>query len=223
MSTLTLDKPAKILCALFPCVAIGLLNGLYKEKLYTLDPLWFWLFDIFQFVVLPAGVLYALAKYAGVRPSHYGFRLTTATGLVGLTLLATFLYWMAYEPVRQILWEALDDSPPRFTYLSVLPDAVLPRFALVLYMAASAALVEETRFRGLPWLYFQERESKRWAPWLYVLSSATFFAFIHSENGLHEVGAAFVLGIVGCLLYMKIKNLWPLVGAHFCLDVAAFW
>jgi len=45
-----------LLLAMLPSVSIGLVNGFYKESIYHLDPIWFWLADLTQFVFVPVVV-----------------------------------------------------------------------------------------------------------------------------------------------------------------------
>ena len=216
-------NPNILLLAILPSLTIGLLNGFYKESLYSFEPVWFWVADVAQFVLLPCSVFFALAHYGGVRPNRYGFRAMGIGHLTGLTVLATFLFWLSYEPFTRLFSALLNASAPEFSYHSVIPQSPVLHSLVVLYFAATAAFVEETIFRALPWYYFSLQKAGRSPMWRYVLGSSLFFGLIHWENGSHEVASAFVLGVVACMLYAKIKNIWPLVGAHFFTNVRVFW
>ena len=55
----------------------------------------------------------------------------------------------------------------------------------------------------------------------YAISSLLFFGIMHWENGVHEILATFALGFATCILYAKLRSIWPFVIAHTWIDVAA--
>ncbi|TDI84331.1 MAG: CPBP family intramembrane metalloprotease [Caldithrix sp.] len=167
--------------------------------------------------------LYALKRFGGWRPRQYGFHPIGAVDFVGLTLIAAFLFWLFYEPVGRLFSIWLGTNSPDFSYKSVLPSSLLLRALVVVYFAATAAVVEEVMFRALPWCFFSSRDGSGSPFWRYALISSLLFGLIHWENGAHEVVSTFMLGFVACVLYVKINNIWPLIGAHFVTDVRSFW
>ncbi len=94
-------RPDLLILALLPSVMLGLLNGWYGPLLTRIGPLWFWLADLCQFVLVPLAIGLLLLIRAGVRPSDYGFRgpneRAGAWRLVKLSCLVTVYYWLAYE------------------------------------------------------------------------------------------------------------------------------
>ena len=211
---------------MLPSLAIGLLNGFYLESLHALNPLWFWMADIAQYVLVPGVVFYALLRYGGIRPNQYGYKAITASDLIGLTALITFIFWLSYKPLGILFSILLGTTDPEFGYASTIPQPTVLHAITVLYFAVTAALVEETVFRALPWLYIMRLPASRFDRFnipAYVLCSSILFGLVHWENGLHEVLSTFVLGVIACLLYSRIRNIWPLVGAHFLTDVYIFW
>jgi membrane protease YdiL (CAAX protease family) len=110
-----------------------------------------------------------------------------------------------------------------FGYSLLVPESFLPKIGVVLYLSATAALVEEAVFRGLPWFYFSMVRPNRKPITLYILSTSFLFSAIHCEQGPQGMIAVFSLGIVSALLYVKIQNLWPFVIGHFIMDVISFW
>ena len=216
-------KPNILLLAILPSIAIGLMNGFYKESLYSLAPIWFWVVDAVQFVLIPSVALFALAYLGGVRPNRYGFRHIGIANLILLTVLATLIFGLLYEPFSFFFSILLKTSVPEFTYKKIIPQSPVLHLIVVLYFSASAAFVEEIVFRAIPWYYFSLQKAEKSHMWLYIISSSLLFGLIHWENGLHEVASTFVLGVFACVLYAKIKNIWPLVGAHFITDILSFW
>jgi membrane protease YdiL (CAAX protease family) len=92
-----------------------------------------------------------------------------------------------------------------------------------LYLAITAGIVEEIFFRGLPFLYVIERFPAKIPTGTYVVTTALLFGAIHWENGGHEVVATFIYGVFAAAFYLKLRDLWPLIGAHALIDVWGFW
>ena len=222
-----LPQPEVIACAMFPIVALSLANALYKSALMTQAPVLYWLQDGLTFVFFPLAGAALLARVASCRPADYGFkRIDTATALFeisALSMLALAMFALSYGFGLRLgasLWpgEGTNHALP-----GLLPAGIASRVLVVFYLSVTAGVVEEAVYRGLPWLYLQQRCTPRWRVPVYVLASAFVFSFIHSEQGLHAVLATFLLGVVWALLYTRIQNLWPFVMAHILVDVWSFW
>jgi len=218
-------RPALILAAVAPVIALGLLNGLYLEPLHARAPLAFWTADALHFVVLPLLALYLLRRLGlswaalGLAPPASA---RSALLLGGQTLLAWAAYTVVYLGTRQLAARLLDGTAPAFGYGTALPDYDLARLAGVLYFAASAALSEEFVYRGVLWAWARARLPARTARAVFSAGSALLFAAIHWENGAHELAATFALGLLAGALYLRIASLWPLIGAHFLVDLFEF-
>jgi membrane protease YdiL (CAAX protease family) len=108
-----------------------------------------------------------------------------------------------------------------FQWFSYDFPATFPWQALViLYACLSAALVEEIIFRGLliPWL-----ESRGLKVWTSVFVSALLFAGIHWCQGPVQLAHTFVFGMITGMSFATSRKLWPLILAHFFVDLVAFW
>jgi membrane protease YdiL (CAAX protease family) len=222
-----LNRRSVIALAVLPSVALGLLNDLYLEPLSRYGAACFWAADFGQYVVVPTAVAFVLAGAGGIKPRDYGFRSvrsgTSIAEAIGLCLFMCAMYWLAYEPVKQISYRFLWRYAGTFGYASMQPEAPFLRHGVTWYLSVTAAFVEEAVFRGLPWLYFAEWNLPRYRTTLYVASTSLLFAATHSEQGAPGMLAALSLGIVTAMLYVKIRNLWPFVAAHFVIDVFSFW
>ena len=222
----TIDRRTVVIAALFPTVAISLLNGTYKQQLFTYSKSLFWMQDLGHFVVVPALCLWLLARVARVYPRNYGFvkigRSWRVGELVYLCLLLTAVFWMCYEPVSKAAYQLMTVTLPTFTYVGLVPEHPLGSFLVALYFALTAAVTEEVMFRAFPWYYFGLVFRKP-NVLLYALITAAIFGFIHWENGLHEVIATFVLGFVLALFYAKVSNIWPFIFGHFLIDFRLFY
>jgi len=222
-----IDPRTAVLVATFPSITIALVNGWYKAELYALQPAGFWAADIGQFVVVPAASLWWLWRAAGVGPRDYGFLAPARRGewvrLAGLTALVSAVFLVCYLPLVAPAGRLLHETVPEFDYGKAIPELSALKLVTVGYYALTAALVEETMFRALPWLWFSRVYGRDRAVVSYTVASSILFGWIHWENGMHEVVVTALLGAVACLLYARIRNVWPFVGAHFVTDVVSFW
>lgn len=214
---------AALLVAAFPTIGVLLLNGFWNEPLYRASPMAFWIADVLTHVILPASMLTWLALRYDLWPRDYGFTpwLGRQADLLGLTLLATALFWVSYKPVAAFFGHLLLSEGAAVTYVDVMPGSPLARLLVAVYFSVSAAVFEEIMYRGLPHAYCM-RGFAAARPGLYVLLSAALFGMAHWENGLHEILGTGCLGLLACALYLKIQTLWPLIGAHFIVDMASF-
>jgi uncharacterized protein len=219
----SLQQQDVILLALFPFIALGLANGLYFTTLAVSNPLLYWIADGFQFVAVPALSFWFLIKH-GVLPVDYGFHGpipgSSLAENFGLVLFITFLYWLSFDPINSILYRVFWDSASAIPFSPALPEAKAWRILLIVYASLTAALIEESVFRALPWLYFEKRLRSPELP--YVLTTSLLFGLVHWEQGIHTIVAAGILGIVAALLYVGIRNIWPFIIAHFITDMWSF-
>lgn len=56
---------------------------------------------------------------------------------------------------------------------------------------------------------------------LYAYSPALYWLF--DVFKFIEAIATFVYGLFASALYLKLRDLWPLIGAHIVIDLWAFW
>ncbi len=203
----------------------GLLNGFYNGPLYRLAPPLFWLADLTLFVIAPTAVAYWLARLANVRPRHYGLNIPPNGGMESLvtSLLFAFVLVATYEAARYIGWLFTWRwyVEPDFSYGAITPNGPL-RPIIAVYWALTAGLMESVFYIGLPWYIWRDRLglAHRRRPFLWL--SALAFAAVHWEQGSHNVIGAFAFGFVACLLYWKVSDLWPVVGAHVMTDILSF-
>ena len=129
----------------------------------------------------------------------------------------------AYRPVEVIAYGFLWPYAGTFSAAAMLPESGLRRIPGVLYLSITAGLVEEAVFRGLPWLYLSTFAHFRRRVPVYVISTFLLFSLVHSEQGPHGMLAALSFGIAAAILYLKIRNLWPIAIGHVATDVIGFW
>lgn len=209
--------------AAFPTIGLLLLNGFWNEPLYRASATGFWIADVLSHVVIPAAMLVWLALRHNVRPRNYGLTSWRERrgDLIGLTLLATALFWGSYKPVATFFGHLLLSEGAAVTYVDVMPSPPFAHLLVAIYFSLSAAIFEEIMYRGLPYVYCMHGYTVA-RPGLYIICSAALFGMAHWENGAHEIIGTACLGLFACALYLKIQTLWPLIGAHFIVDMAGF-
>jgi len=222
----TIEQRTAILLGLFPTVGILMLNGFWTAPLFQYSPTLYWTIDILSHFIVPLIVLYGLAKMYRLYPAGYGFiapgGVTRWADLIGLTLIVGAMLWISYVPVSAMLGQLFGSELSAFTYFNVLPESGATRVLVGIYFSVSAGLFEEIMYRALPWVYFSKLTTARTPVVSYAFVSSILFGFAHWENGVHEICATFVLGFVACMLYAKIRNIWPFVIAHTWIDLTAF-
>jgi len=107
-----------------------------------------------------------------------------------------------------------------FDYSQTLGGKGALRITKVIYYSIGAGLVEEFYYRGLFKLLFKPGRGRMI---LYVLLSAIIFSSVHWEGGFVKLFVSFLLGLIFAGAYLWIKNLWPLVVAHFLTDFFLFY
>ena len=215
-----------VLLACGPITLLFILDGFFKQALYVCSPPLFWLFDAVKFVLLPAAILIWLARRHGIGPAQYGMHAVAESEswghFLGLTIFLALVLALVFSVARYAAWFILDVPEQTLFYKSIRPDGWLG-VPVVVYYSATAGIVEEIFCRALPLLYLKERFGKSPPGGAYVIATAFLFGFGHWENGNLEVVATFGYGLFASALYLKLRDLWPLIGAHTLIDVWAFW
>ena len=202
-------------------VAIFVVDGFYKFDLASHARPLFWAYDFAKFVVLPGAGLWWLYSRFRVRPADYGLRRESPSesgwrfvGLVlTVTLLLSAIYFVASAIGRELL-----QPPSRAFHQEILPGG-WARYPVAAYLSITAGVTEEVLFRGLPYLYCRERFPERFPATAYVLSTSIAFGAAHFENGSGELLATAIFGLAAAALFLKLRNLWPLVLAHTVTDL----
>lgn len=218
--------PEYLCVAAAPIVALALANALYQDALFAASPAAYWAADALQFLVLPLAAAWALAR-AGLPPPAYGFAAPRnrreAFDLASAGVLVLGVFALTYHLGGKLTLQALGAAAQTPDAGPDLPPRGVARAAIVAYLALTAAFVEEAVYRGAWWAWLRARLGEARAAPPYVLSSAFVFGWIHSEQGLHLVAGTFVLGAAACLLYLRLRSLWPFVLAHAAMNLYLFW
>jgi membrane protease YdiL (CAAX protease family) len=221
----TQSGPGPVAIAFATVLAVFLAVNAVRRDVYALSPALYWAIDVLKFVVLPAAAAVALAKRYSIFPRHYGLRSEPGRNdwghFIGLTVFLALTLNLVYHATRYVAWLLLRPEPATSFYFDINASGLL-RIPVTLYMAVTAGVVEEVFFRGLPLLYLERRFPNAVPKRLYVAGTALAFGLIHWMNGPHEFIATFVFGVLAATLYLRLRDLRLLIGAHICIDLYGF-
>lgn len=193
-------------------------NGYVNSIIYQI-PLAYWLFELFCWALLPTLVLGIASKKGGLRFSEIGLhsKLFGKGNLVLLVFLSIIFgpieFWV-YTSLYDFFWPLFKHQGV-FQYHSVLPQSGWPRILVAAYFAISAGVIEEIFFRG--WMYRVAGYFLR-PRVVYLMVSPLLFALVHWESGAANVLATFILGLMTALVFIALRNLWPLIAGHVYTD-----
>ena len=209
----------------FILIFIALINGFYFDLLFQSNIIAAWAHHITQFIILPFTLFFTLYKYCNIHPSSYGIIIPTTKNkkqsLIYISIYCAailhLLYFVTYMFVNMYIPDRL-----YMGYLSLIPTGEL-ELPVIIYMSLSAAITEEITYRGLPLLLFNKFINYKHFNVIFILTTSALFSLIHWENGVPDLAAAFVYGILSAMLYLHYKNLIPLIFAHFTGNFVTFW
>ncbi len=189
----------------------------------------FWTQDLIHFVVTPGVFLYYVYKRFGFTPKDYGLIKGSSAyptaELLGASFFIAFFLGFIMIPIDYMSYYFFLNhgfAAPDFSYKDVVPKGLL-KLPVVFYLAITAGLVEEIIFRGIPYKLISESQVIKHKKFIYIFVTSIAFSTVHWTNGLYFLAPTFIFGLFAALLYLKLKNLWPLVGAHFLYDFYVFW
>lgn len=177
-------------------------------------------------IIFPIGAMYFLSKFMALNPKDYGLVKSgshyPAWEMIGAGIFSAIILIM----VGTVSWYGgvilfgRDDFV--FSFGMAVPDGKW-HIPVVIYLAVSAGIVEEVIFRGLGWKVISDLNLNRLKKPLYVIATSLVFSAVHWEQGLAGAFSAFTFGAVAALLYLQLRNLWPMIAAHTLVDVYYFW
>lgn len=221
-----LDRRQAVLVAVFPFIALSLLNHFYTARLFSGGAALFWVADGVHFLMVPLLAWRFVLRPAGISAADCGLtRPATARGngmAMGTTIFLALALVAWTWPVSRVLGLLFRDQCCTFTYQQAIPQAPEAAWLACVYMAATAAVAEELAYRALPWVYAQAVVPKPGRRGVYVLATSTVFALAHSEQGVGGILGALWFGVVAARMYSHYRSLWPLVLGHFLFNLIVY-
>ena len=203
---------------IFPFLINGSINPLIAQI-----PTLYWSFELVIWVAMPCLIFYLLVTNHGLKMRDIGFvnpftSTKTAMKFIGVCLFVMIFDSFIYKQAFYFFY-SIAPAEPMFAYQSIIPESGTKRLIVIWYLAISAGVVEELYFRGL----LHKISNLFGSPWvLYLFFSPLFFSVIHWEGNLASMGASYVVGLFGCLLYLWLRNIWPLIIGHIYTDLLWF-
>lgn len=193
-------------------------NGLVNARIYTMPAL-YWAFEFCCWLLLPAAVFWLAVRKGGFSWQELGVSSTMTYDrdvyhVVLRVLLVPPLAWFYYR-VIEALASLFLAAPGIFDYMQALPDDPVLRVLVKLYFALSAGIVEELYYRGL---LFRVCQYAAWPKVTFLFLSTVGFGLVHWEAGLDDVVGAAMIGLLFGWLYVRWRNLVPLMVAHAFID-----
>jgi membrane protease YdiL (CAAX protease family) len=202
------------------------LNGLYNPQIAHSLRL-FWTVEVITWIIIPACILVIGLRQELWTSSALGITARVRGRSSDLWLLLAFvisvplLIWIDQhisDYVRANVPEA--SGPSVFHYRQVVPppgtETGTQRILVVFFLCMTAGVVEELYYRGIFRTLFGSDLIQKV---LFVLVSSLVFSGSHWEGGTQKLISTFLFGIIFASLYLVWQNLWPLMVAHFLIDV----
>jgi len=209
-----------------PFFLFGMINGVYNSTLAESSTWLFWTADVIGWIFLPSVILFYIYRYYGFGLHDYGLAKVTTPyqrkEIIIWSFLSTLILSIYYFAFGWLAWRFIETPTNLFSYGGMVPEGNA-RYVAAIYLAITAAVFEEIFYRGLIWRLVYSSSIKYNKSVMYVAVSSVLFGLVHWENGLPEVLSAMVFGIAACILYLRLRNLIPLMIAHFFIDIVNFW
>jgi len=221
-----LRTPALAGLATLPFVLLWLFDGFWKAALLRASVGAFWAADFCEWVVVPATTLWLLHRRARISPRDYGLGGGTgAAAMLTLLFLCTVTLFFVNAFGTLTLGPILfGDEPSRFKLHDVVSTLGPFARAGALYLSATAGFCESIFLLSLPWLWLSQGQSApRGGALAFAVASALVFALGHWETGAANATGAFLFQLGAVFWYFRFKTLWPIIGAHFLIDLFWLW
>jgi membrane protease YdiL (CAAX protease family) len=181
----------------------------------------FWIADIVSFVFFPLILakrlnLFALPAY--VLPGKFKQKLS----ILELIFFILITYLCLLIAIKIGLFLGLKIAkinpnffPPLYSYASKIPAQSILKFVVLIYFAVTAAIIEETVYRGYLSHAIAEYVPQKWQIVSFIATSTLIFGMIHLGTGIANTVSAIFAGFVLAIAYVKTKDIRVPIAAHF--------
>jgi hypothetical protein len=209
----------------FPFIALWLLDGFWKPKLFARSVAGFWAVDFAEWVLLPCALLFLLHRLSFISKRDYGLAAPLGARDIAITTLLCFASLFLINALGTALGRILfGNAPGAFGYLPALRALGSGWLAGTFYLSATAAVCESIFTLSLPWLALSGGNSLSRARTLACAAGlALLFGLGHWETGWANATGAAMFQLGALWWYLRLKTLWPVIGAHFLIDLYWLW
>lgn len=161
-------------------------------------------------------VWYYLRRY-GASWTTAGWRQVNWLKAAGYLLGAFIIFALLIGPLLQLI--ALlnpgfqPDQPQQNEFVGAANNH---RLLALIALVVLPPIVEETVFRG----FIFPAIAKRWGFWVGAIASSILFGFAHLQANVSVY--TFVLGILLCFMYVRLRSIIPGIGLHMLNNYLAF-
>lgn len=199
-----------------------LLNGYINSLIHSISWL-YWSFEILIWTLIPFTIFYIATKKGNLKAADIGIN-TTIMGRRSLFLVVVFC--LVFPPLDYVIYKlclgyssSIFSGGYVFSYFSVIPESGLSRFLVIWYFALTAGIVEELYYRGFLYKISQFYSQPNV---VYLAISPLVFSLVHWEGGIANVVATYVFGVILAIVFIVMKNVWPLIMGHVFIDYVWF-
>ena len=215
-------KKAKIIAVFIAFILPFELNGIYNPLLAD-SLFWYWVADVIAWVVLPCGYLFYFIRSGTLMWGDLGLSIKNENlnhfifVIVVISILSVFIVRSADISSRIIF--PTNYFRVHFNFEQTQPAAFPWYFLVGFYYSLCAGLMEEIFYRGVFATLFKQNSIHAFT---YIVLSSLIFSSVHWEGGIHRLFVSFVFGLFAAAVFVKIKNLWPLIIGHTIADMTYF-
>lgn len=214
---------------LFYLLLIGLapleLNGFYNRYLFHY-PFFYWMVELITWILIPSVIYFVGIKkhYFSNHDLGFHFQIFGKQSLLAFIVCQIIAFiFMPYlnslsNYYSRIIFPTNWGKIP-FDYRNVIPSGGVGKVLVLAYMAITAGIVEELYFRSIFRLLFNNSLRGIIS---YIFISSLIFSSAHWEGGITALLSTFLFGFVFSVIYVSIKNVWPLILGHACTDFLWF-
>jgi membrane protease YdiL (CAAX protease family) len=181
----------------------------------------FWIADIFSFVVFPL----MLAKKLNLFDlPHYVLpgKPKQKVSIYELFFLILITYLCLLIAIKIGLFFGIKIAkinpnffPPLYSYASKIPAQNILKFVVLIYFSVTAAIIEETVYRGYLSHAIAQYVPQKWQIISFIATSTLIFGMIHLGTGIANTVSAIFAGFVLAIAYVKTKDIRVPIAAHF--------
>ena len=171
--------------------------------------------DFVSFIVLPAFSLWGAYKYLNISTSVLGFsrsfinsRYKSFVSFISLSFLLITVDFF----VTTILYVGGEFNLPGKAVENFYPGSWL----YSMYLSLTAGVVEELFFVAFPVLFIERYISNN--KLVISLFVSILLTMAHWEKSLGVIILVFVTTYIGALIFIRFRNIYPLIFSHFFVD-----
>ncbi len=197
------------------------INGFYKSQVAS-NPKYFWYEEIIVWIIIPS-IIYLLGINRVFSNENIGFTRKICgnkneTKFIILIVLVSIILSVSYTYSFALSKSLFDVNylAIKISYEKIIPCCGYERVLVLIWLSLTGGIIEEFYYRGLIYKLCKEKAIG------YVLISSLIFSSVHWEGGIRNLFSTFIFGFICSIIYVRYRNLWPLIIGHITTDLVWF-